>query len=60
MDHGPSPPPPPLAGVRNAADAPAGDGGADFDGGLPAAAAAAPNCRGRGDRDGCEGRPAAV
>jgi len=56
----PPSPLPPLAGVRTAADAPARDGGADFDGGLPVAAAAAPNCRGRGDRDGCDGRPAAV
>jgi len=56
----PPSPLPPLAGVRTTADAPAGDGGAEFDGGLPAAAAAAPICRGRGDRDGCDGRPAAV
>jgi len=56
----PPSPLPPLAGVRTAADAPAGGGGAEFDGGLPAAAAAAPNGRGRGDRDGCGGRPAAV
>jgi len=55
-----SSPLPPLAGVRTAADAPAADGGAEFDVGLPAAAAAAPNCRGRGDRDGCDSRPAAV
>ncbi|OSX70701.1 hypothetical protein BU14_0686s0005 [Porphyra umbilicalis] len=53
-----------TAGVRTAADAPAADGGAEFDGGLPAAAAAAPNCRGRGDRDGedlkrCQQRPTA-
>jgi len=53
-------PVPPLAGVRTAADAPTGDGGAEFDGGLPAAAAAPPNCRGGGDRNGCDGRPAAV
>ena len=53
---------PPLAGVRTAADVPAGDGGAEFDSGLPAAVAAAtaPNCRGRGDRDGCDGGPAAM
>ena len=50
----------PLARERAAADVPAGDGGAEFDGGLPAVAAAAPNCRGRGDRDGCEGGLAAV
>jgi len=56
----PPSPLPPLAGVRTATDAPAADGGAEFDGGLPAAAAAAPNCRGRGDRDGCDGRPTAV
>jgi len=43
--------------VRTAADAPAGDGGAELDGGLPAAAAAAPDCRGRGDRDECDGGP---
>jgi len=53
---------PPLAGVRTAADVSAGDGDAEFDSGLPAtvAAATAPNCRGRGDRDGCDGGPAAV
>jgi len=56
----PPSPLPPLADVRTAADAPAGDGGAEFDGGLLAAAAPPPNCRGRGDRDGCDGRPAAV
>jgi len=56
----PPSPLPPLAGVSTAAEAPAVDGGAELDGGLPAAAAAAPNCRGRGDRDGCDGRPAAV
>jgi len=56
----PPSPLPPLAGVRTAADAPAGDGGAEFDGGLPAAAAPPPNCRGRGDRDGCDGRSAGV
>jgi len=56
----PPSPLPSLAGVRTAADAPAGDDGPEFDGGLPAAAAAAPNCRGRGDRDGCDGGPAAV
>jgi len=51
---------PPLAGVRTAADAPAEDGGAEIDGRLPVAAAAAPNCRGRGKRAGCDGRQAAV
>ena len=56
----PPSPLPPLAGVRTTTDAPAADGGAEFDGGLTAAAAAAPNRRGRGDRDGCDGRPAAV
>jgi len=56
----PPSPLPPLAGLRTAADAPAGDGGAEFDGGLPAAASAAANCRARGDRDGWDGRPAAV
>jgi len=51
---------PPLAGVRTAADAPPGHGGLKFDGGLPVAAAGTPKCRGRGDRDECDGRPAAV
>jgi len=53
----PPSPLPPLAGVRTDSDALAGDACAAFDGGLPAAVATAPNCRGRGHRDGCH-RPA--
>jgi len=53
-------PVPPLAGVRTAADAPAGDGGAALGGGPPTAVAAVLNGRGRGDRDGYDGGPAAA
>jgi len=56
----PPSPLPPLAGVRTAADAPAGDGGAALGSGPPVAVAAVPNGRGRGDRDGCDGGPAAA
>jgi len=53
----PPSPLPPLVGVLTAAYTPTGAGGAEFECGLPASAAAAPNCRGHGDRDACD-RPA--